>query len=45
MFCSGLCWRDRDTDELFCPGRGWVEECPRKEREREEQEDDDGEND
>ncbi len=30
--CNGLCWRDADTGEIFCPcvPGGWVSECPKK---------------
>ena len=29
--CNGLCWRDADTGEIFCPcvPGGWVSECPK----------------
>lgn len=28
--CHGLCHRDEDTGELYCPAcRGWVEACPK----------------
>lgn len=28
--CSGMCWKDDDTGETFCPPCGWVMECPKK---------------
>ena len=28
--CNGLCWRDADTGELYCPACGaWIGECPK----------------
>ena len=32
--CNGMCHRDADTGELYCPAcRGWVSECPKREGE------------
>lgn len=30
--CNGLCWRDADTGEIFCPcvPGGWETECPKE---------------
>lgn len=28
--CNGMCWKDDDTGETFCPPCGWVMECPKK---------------
>lgn len=29
--CNGMCHRDADTGELYCPAcRAWVSECPKE---------------
>lgn len=29
--CNGLCRRDADTGEVYCPAcRAWISECPKE---------------